>query len=122
MKVASAERVFPHPSFVYTAKYHPIADWLVVTGCYDSVIRIWNANVKEIHGQLLQELDGHKGFVNTLCFDAEGTYLVLLFEIVFCSVEDQLECFYFALFRGGNVKTLLQNGIVLAVCAVNTLV
>ncbi|XP_010190112.1 PREDICTED: jouberin, partial [Mesitornis unicolor] len=72
MKATSAVRIFPHPSFVYTAKYHPIADWLVVTGCYDSVIRIWNANVTEIHGQLLQELDGHKGFINTLCFDAEG--------------------------------------------------
>ncbi|XP_068866819.1 jouberin isoform X3 [Aphelocoma coerulescens] len=75
MKAASAERVFPHPSFVYTAKYHPTADSLVVTGCYDSVIRIWNANVKEIHGQLLQELDGHKSFINTLCFDAEGHHM-----------------------------------------------
>ncbi|NXH17081.1 AHI1 protein, partial [Bucco capensis] len=75
MQTASAVRVFPHPSFVYTAKYHPVADWLVVTGCYDSVIRVWNANVKEIHGQLLQELDGHKSFINTLCFDAEGLYM-----------------------------------------------
>ncbi|XP_054018590.1 jouberin [Dryobates pubescens] len=74
-QAASAVRVFPHPSFVYTAKYHPTADSLVVTGCYDSVIRIWNANVKEIHGQLLQELDGHKSFVNTLCFDAEGLHM-----------------------------------------------
>ncbi|XP_061846769.1 jouberin isoform X1 [Colius striatus] len=75
MQAASAVRVFPHPSFVYTAKYHPIADSLVVTGCYDSVIRIWNANVKEIHGQLLQELDGHRSFINTLCFDAEGLHM-----------------------------------------------
>ncbi|KAM6279122.1 jouberin isoform 3-T3 [Porphyrio hochstetteri] len=75
MQTASAVRVFPHPSFVYTAKYHPIVDSLVVTGCYDSVIRIWNANVKEIHGQLLQELDGHKSFINTLCFDAEGLHM-----------------------------------------------
>ncbi|XP_068255028.1 LOW QUALITY PROTEIN: jouberin [Nyctibius grandis] len=75
MQAASAVRVFPHPSFVYTAKYHPVADWLVATGCYDSVIRIWNANVKEIHGQLLQELDGHKSFINTLCFDAEGLHM-----------------------------------------------
>ncbi|NXG04076.1 AHI1 protein, partial [Sakesphorus luctuosus] len=74
-QAASAVKVFPHPSFVYTAKYHPIADSLVVTGCYDSVIRIWNANVKEIHGQLLQELDGHKSFINTLCFDAEGHHM-----------------------------------------------
>nr|XP_010299598.1 PREDICTED: jouberin [Balearica regulorum gibbericeps] len=75
MQAASAVRVFPHPSFVYTAKYHPIADSLVATGCYDSVIRIWNANVKEINGQLLQELDGHKSFINTLCFDAEGLHM-----------------------------------------------
>ncbi|KGL91052.1 Jouberin, partial [Charadrius vociferus] len=75
MQAASAVRVFPHPSFVYTAKYHPVADSLVVTGCYDSVIRIWNANVKENHGQLLQELDGHKSFINTLCFDAEGLHM-----------------------------------------------
>ncbi|XP_037247891.1 jouberin [Falco rusticolus] len=75
MQAASAVRVFPHPSFVYTAKYHPVADSLVVTGCYDAVIRIWNANVKEIHGQLLQELDGHKSFINTLCFDAEGLHM-----------------------------------------------
>ncbi|NXL88647.1 AHI1 protein, partial [Alectura lathami] len=74
-QAASAVRIFPHPSFVYTAKYHPVADSLVVTGCYDSMIRIWNANVKEIHGQLLQELDGHKGFINTLCFDAEGLHM-----------------------------------------------
>uniref|UniRef100_A0A8C3J1M0 Jouberin n=1 Tax=Calidris pygmaea TaxID=425635 RepID=A0A8C3J1M0_9CHAR len=74
-QAASAVRVFPHPSFVYTAKYHPVADSLVVTGCYDSVIRIWNANVKEIHGQLLRELDGHKSFINTLCFDAEGLHM-----------------------------------------------
>lgn len=93
MQAASAVRVFPHPSFVYTAKYHPVADSLVVTGCYDSVIRIWNANVKEIHGQLLQELDGHKSFINTLCFDAEGMCLELPFQIVLCSVEDQLECY-----------------------------
>ncbi|KFW92882.1 Jouberin, partial [Phalacrocorax carbo] len=75
MQAASAVRVFPHPSFVYTAKYHPTADLLVVTGCYDSVIRIWNANVREIHGQLLQELNGHRSFINTLCFDAEGLHM-----------------------------------------------
>ncbi|XP_069462846.1 jouberin [Ambystoma mexicanum] len=74
-KVTSALKVFPHPSFVYTAKYHPVADYLVVTGCYDSVVRVWNVMAKEIHGQLLQELDGHKSFINTLCFDDEGIHM-----------------------------------------------
>ncbi|XP_039385182.1 jouberin isoform X10 [Mauremys reevesii] len=74
-QATTSVRVFPHPSFVYTAKYHPVADYLVVTGCYDSVIRVWNTKVKEIYGQLLQEFDGHKSFINTLCFDAEGLHM-----------------------------------------------
>uniref|UniRef100_A0A4X2K728 Jouberin n=1 Tax=Vombatus ursinus TaxID=29139 RepID=A0A4X2K728_VOMUR len=71
----TAVKVFPHPSFVYTAKFHPVAGYLVVTGCYDSVIRVWNVKVKEVHGQLLQEFDGHKSFINSLCFDAEGLHM-----------------------------------------------
>ncbi|XP_066467319.1 jouberin [Tiliqua scincoides] len=74
-QATSAMKVFPHPSFVYTAKYHPVAEYIVVTGCYDSVIRVWNAKVKETHGQLLQEFDGHRSFINTLCFDAEGLHM-----------------------------------------------
>ncbi|XP_053237957.1 jouberin isoform X1 [Podarcis raffonei] len=74
-QATSAVRVFPHPSFVYTAKYHPVAEYIIVTGCYDSVIRVWNAKVKDIYGQLLQEFDGHKSFINTLCFDAEGFHM-----------------------------------------------
>ncbi|XP_041044678.1 jouberin isoform X2 [Carcharodon carcharias] len=67
-----AEKILPHPSFIYTAKYHPFVQYLVVTGGYDSIIRVWNINVNEANGQLLQELDGHKSFINILCFDAEG--------------------------------------------------
>ncbi|XP_078398492.1 jouberin isoform X2 [Cetorhinus maximus] len=67
-----AEKILPHPSFIYTAKYHPFVQYLVVTGGYDSIIRVWNINVNEANGQLLQELDGHKSFINVLCFDAEG--------------------------------------------------
>ncbi|XP_042329923.1 jouberin [Sceloporus undulatus] len=75
IQTSSVMKVFPHPSFVYTAKYHPTAEYIIVTGCYDAVIRVWNAKVKEIHGQLLQEFDGHRGFINTLCFDAEGFHM-----------------------------------------------
>lgn len=93
-QVASAVKVFPHPSFVYTAKYHPVADSLVVTGCYDAVIRVWNASVEEIHGQLLQELDGHKSFINTLCFDTEGIYLVFkYYSLQLKTSFIQLSCF-----------------------------
>ncbi|XP_018412431.1 PREDICTED: jouberin, partial [Nanorana parkeri] len=74
-EVSSAIKVLPHPSFVYTSKFHPMSDDLVVTGCYDAVIRVWNVKVKEINGQLLQEFEGHKSFINTLCFDVEGLHM-----------------------------------------------
>ncbi|XP_073527390.1 jouberin isoform X2 [Phyllobates terribilis] len=74
-EASSALKVLPHPSFVYTAKFHPMSDHLAVTGCYDAVIRVWNMKVKEINGQLLQEFDGHKSFINSLCFDAEGLHM-----------------------------------------------
>ncbi|XP_075453507.1 jouberin isoform X4 [Ascaphus truei] len=73
-QASSALKVLPHPSFVYTAKFHPTADYLAVTGCYDAVIRVWDVKVKEINGQLLQEFDGHRSFINTICFDAEALF------------------------------------------------
>ncbi|XP_036398069.1 jouberin [Megalops cyprinoides] len=67
-----ARKVLPHPCFVYCARYHPYAQNLVVTGGYDGLLRVWNLSVRDVNGQLLQELEGHSSFVNALCFDAEG--------------------------------------------------
>ncbi|XP_038057732.1 jouberin-like isoform X2 [Patiria miniata] len=69
---SAAEKVFPHPAFVYTAKFHPQADHLVVSGGYDHVVRVWNLKNDSQTGELLQELEGHKGFVNCLCFSRDG--------------------------------------------------
>lgn len=68
----NAQKVLPHPSFVYCAQYHPTAQNLVVTGGYDSVIRVWRVDVDDVNGQLLQEFEGHNSFINTVCFDSEG--------------------------------------------------
>uniref|UniRef100_H3DPP8 Abelson helper integration site 1 n=1 Tax=Tetraodon nigroviridis TaxID=99883 RepID=H3DPP8_TETNG len=68
----TAQKVLPHPSFVYCARYHPIARNLVFTGGYDAVVRVWSLDVDEVNGQLLEEFDGHSSFINTLCFDTEG--------------------------------------------------
>uniref|UniRef100_A0A671SMG9 Jouberin-like n=1 Tax=Sinocyclocheilus anshuiensis TaxID=1608454 RepID=A0A671SMG9_9TELE len=68
-----AHKTLPHPSFVYCAQFHPQAQSLVVTGGYDGVLRVWNVHVQDVNGQLLQEFDGHKTFINTLCFDPEGS-------------------------------------------------
>lgn len=69
----TAQKVLPHPSFVYSARYHPTAQNLVVTGGYDCLIRVWRVDVGDVNGQLLQEFEGHGSFINTVCFDSEGT-------------------------------------------------
>ncbi|XP_058422207.1 jouberin isoform X5 [Diceros bicornis minor] len=68
-------RVLPHPSFVYTAKFHPAVKELVVTGCYDSVIRIWKVDMREDAAILIRQFDTHKSFINSLCFDFEGHHM-----------------------------------------------
>ncbi|XP_051724812.1 jouberin [Ctenopharyngodon idella] len=68
-----AHKTLPHPSFVYCAQFHPQAQSLVVTGGFDGVLRVWNVDIQDVNGQLLQEFDGHKTFINTLCFDPEGS-------------------------------------------------
>ncbi|XP_077418917.1 jouberin [Vanacampus margaritifer] len=68
----SARKVLPHPSFVYSARYHPAAQHLVISGGYDCVVRAWRLDVDDINGLLLREFEAHGGFINTICFDAEG--------------------------------------------------
>ncbi|XP_037551163.1 jouberin [Nematolebias whitei] len=70
--VETAQKVLPHPSFVYSARYHPSAQNLVVTGSYDCLIRVWRLDVDDVNGHLLQEFEGHGSFINTVCFDFEG--------------------------------------------------
>ncbi|XP_038155470.1 jouberin [Cyprinodon tularosa] len=68
----SAQKVLPHPSFVYCARYHPSAQNLAVTGSYDRLIRVWRLDVEDVNGQMLQEFEAHSSFINTICFDSEG--------------------------------------------------
>ncbi|XP_028702977.2 jouberin isoform X8 [Macaca mulatta] len=68
-------KVLPHPSFVYTAKFHPAVRELVVTGCYDSMIRIWKVEMREDSAMLVRQFDVHKSFINSLCFDTEGHHM-----------------------------------------------
>nr|XP_045015275.1 jouberin isoform X1 [Jaculus jaculus] len=68
-------RVIPHPSFVYTAKFHPATRELVVTGCYDSVIRVWKIDMRDDAAILVRQFDTHKSFINSLCFDDEGHHM-----------------------------------------------
>jgi len=44
--VHSACKMLPHPSFVYSAKYHTHVRKLVVTGGFDRLVRVWNLESK----------------------------------------------------------------------------
>lgn len=70
-------KILPHPSFLYTAKFHPNSIDIICTSGYDKVIRIWSISSIQTqkYGQLLQEIYGHSGFVNTTCFSLDGSLL-----------------------------------------------
>lgn len=74
-----AFKILPHPNFVYTAKFVPNSLDLIVTGGYDKVLRIWSiGNQKkrnQKYGELLQELYGHNGYINTTCFSNKADTL-----------------------------------------------
>ncbi|XP_066104536.1 jouberin [Saccopteryx bilineata] len=68
-------QVLPHSCYVYTAKFHPAAKELVVTGCYDAVIRVWKVVMREEPPLLIRQLNAHNNLINTLCFDIEGYHM-----------------------------------------------
>ena len=45
-------KTLPHPSFVYTAKFHCRVSRVVVTGGYDRVVRVWSLEGDEAHGHV----------------------------------------------------------------------
>lgn len=47
-----AENILPHPAYVYTSQFHPRIDTIVVTGCYDQVIRVWDIQGEDVHGNV----------------------------------------------------------------------
>ncbi|KAL8612119.1 hypothetical protein ACOMHN_013998 [Nucella lapillus] len=65
----TAEKVLPHPGFVYCCKYHPRLDSIAVSGCYDQVLRVWDLSQDDEGGHLMQEIEDHHGYINSICFD-----------------------------------------------------
>ncbi len=75
----TAYKILPHPNFLYTAKFHPNSSDMIVTSGYDKVVRVWTIGGRkkagQKYGQLLQELFGHVGYVNSSCFSGDGAVL-----------------------------------------------
>lgn len=68
------EEKLAHPSYVYSAQFHPATSSLVATGGFDRVVRIWRR--EEAGGyRVSQELTGHNHHINCLKFDIEGHFL-----------------------------------------------
>ncbi|XP_030836155.1 jouberin isoform X2 [Strongylocentrotus purpuratus] len=75
MPDSAALKVFPHPSFVYTARYHPTYETFIITGGYDNFIRVWSIESNSQTGELMYELKGHEGFVNSIAFSPDGIFM-----------------------------------------------
>ncbi len=45
------------------------------TGGYDKILRIWSIVKPSEYGQLVQELYGHVGYINSMCFSCDGQSL-----------------------------------------------
>lgn len=71
-----AYKLLPHPTFIYTVKFHPESLDILCTGGYDKVIRVWSINNKRKksskYGELLQEIFSHSGYINSICFAHDG--------------------------------------------------
>ncbi|XP_078039789.1 uncharacterized protein LOC144471534 isoform X2 [Augochlora pura] len=67
--------LMPHPSYVYCGKFDPESALIVATGCYDRTVRIWKRGKRSKNRDLTQELEGHEGFINTMCFQKNSNLL-----------------------------------------------
>ncbi|XP_034190178.2 uncharacterized protein LOC117608732 [Osmia lignaria lignaria] len=67
--------MMPHPLYVYCGKFDPENPSIVATGCYDQIARIWIQDKKLKNRHLSQELEGHEGFVNSMCFQKNSNLL-----------------------------------------------
>ncbi|KAF2903475.1 hypothetical protein ILUMI_02709 [Ignelater luminosus] len=67
--------MLPHPSYVYASEIN--SKNVVATGCYDQIIRIWQNQIdtRSVQYNLMQELEGHHGYITSLCFNNKGSLL-----------------------------------------------
>lgn len=74
-KIVQEIYMLPHPSYVYCGKFQPNNPQIIITGCYDHTTRLWSRGTTSNNYELIQELEGHEGFVNSICFLKDGDLL-----------------------------------------------
>ncbi|XP_022247251.1 jouberin-like isoform X2 [Limulus polyphemus] len=68
--------ILPHPSYVYSARFHPHISNIVVSAGFDHVLWVWKMlSPGEEQPELVQELEGHHSMVNSLCWDSSQNKL-----------------------------------------------
>uniref|UniRef100_A0A8D9B1T0 Jouberin n=3 Tax=Cacopsylla melanoneura TaxID=428564 RepID=A0A8D9B1T0_9HEMI len=58
--------ILPHPCYVYDALF---LECSIITCCYDGILRVWNCVSTSGTADLTDELNGHKGYVNAICYN-----------------------------------------------------
>ena len=74
-----------HTSFVYTVKIHPSRPNLIFTGCFDSIIRIW-----DIEKVSSSRANLHTPEIESVPIIQVFTYLLfspLIFQYVLCTIK-----------------------------------
>nr|XP_031830746.1 jouberin-like isoform X1 [Nomia melanderi] len=74
-RIVQHAEMMPHPSYVYCGKFDPESAVIVATGCYDRTVRIWARDRRSKNRDLCQELEGHEGFINSMCFQKNSNLL-----------------------------------------------
>lgn len=70
------QRILAHPSFVYTARFFPRSNSIIVTGGYDHWIRTWSlesTDGKINESEPLRRFEGHEGSINAIRFLPDGS-------------------------------------------------
>jgi jouberin len=70
----------PHPSYVYSTKFHPTVPYFVISGGYDAILRGWRivlptATSEQPFYELLFEHSTLCSHINTLCYSSDGSRL-----------------------------------------------
>ncbi|KAL3282761.1 hypothetical protein HHI36_005928 [Cryptolaemus montrouzieri] len=105
VKKTSFLQILPHPNFVYSTD---IDGEFIVTGCYDTIVRIW----KKLGAKFMlhQELEGHKGYITCVRFK-KSTNIIFSSDSLGLIIEWSFESNSWSLHRRITIPDL--NGIVI---------
>ncbi|XP_046614461.1 jouberin-like isoform X1 [Neodiprion virginianus] len=118
-KIIQHIQMLPHPSYVYCGKFYPRNKDVVVTGCCDSIARVWMKGRRSKCYELTQELDEHKGYVNSICFQKDGGLItadsvgvIILWTLKkAASISSAREWNIFKIIKNNEIENIVVNTV-----------